>query len=350
MRSDRAGVASRAVAFMLLVATGCARRSTDAAPESGGTVHVAVFEPLEPLSPILVTRPLTNEFMDHVLPPLAVLDERQTLEPRLARWVGEFGLTLEFRLQPRRWEDGRPVTAARLVTTVDLLRAPRVPAPERARVERLRRRWRWTIRLCCSPLGCRTRGVAAMHSWRRCRRTDCDGRHPKSLDTWPVTRRPLACGPFRVAAWSPRRLVLVRNDTSGWPPTRLDSVVVRARDYESAEHDFVRGAIDLSGWLAGRPTRSGAPSFGSARRSPSLVGPTYSWAGTCAIHDSPIRWCGAPRRARWIDRASSANASTDREKPVRGPLVAALDYTDTTARVRLRSRRRASRPRCRRLA
>jgi len=317
------------VVLGLLVTAGCARRGRDAAPESGGTVHIAIFEPLEPLSPILVTRPMTNEFMDHVLPPLGVLDERETLQPRLARQARQVGLTLDFRLQPRRWEDGRPVTAADFLTTVDLLRAPRVVAPERARVERLRSAVALddsTLRLTAwTPYASRLRDalLAPTPSHR------VVGAAPESIETWPVTRRPLACGPFRAAEWTPRRGVLVRNETSGWAPTHVDSVVVRALDYEQAERDFLRGALDvLDGWPV---ERLDAVRGRKGARIVAVTGRSYVFVGwnlrDPRLRDPKVRRAAA--RAVDVSRIQRERLHGQGE-PSRGPLVAAQDYTDTT--------------------
>jgi len=323
---------ARVAATLLVLATmvpgGCSRRAGHA-PESGGTLHVAVFEPLEPLSPILVSRPLTNEFMDHVLPPLGTLDERATLQPRLARKVYDDGIALECRLRPLRWEDGHPVTAHDLVTTVELLRSPRMPAPERARVERLREAVALddsTLRLTAwVPYARRQRDalLAPMPSHRIATAS------PESLDTWPVTRQPLACGPFRVGSWSSRRLVMTRNDASGWPPARLDSVIVRALDYESAARDFNRGAIDvLDNWPADRldavRRRSGAQVFAVTGRSYVFVG----WnLRDPRLADPVVRRAAA--RAVDIPRIMRERLHGQGELS-RGPLVPALDYTDTT--------------------
>jgi peptide/nickel transport system substrate-binding protein len=276
-----------------------------------------------------MTRSLTTELLTHVMPPLGVLDERATLQPLAARAIMDAGLTLDFRLHARRWEDGTPVTARDFLATIDLLRAPRVPTPERVRVERLREaitlddstlRWvPWT------PYARRIRDalVAPLPAHR------VAGAPPESITTWPVTQRPLSCGPFRVAASSPHRVVLVRNEGSGWPPPFADSVVVRAFEYDDAARAFVRGDLDLlDAWPVERLDalrgRKQARVVAVTGRSYAFMGWNLRRAG-CA--DAAVRRAAARavdiariQRERWRDQAD----------PARGPLVAALDYTDTT--------------------
>lgn len=319
--------------FLPLVAlAACGRKaSAPATPEPGGTLRIAVFEALEPLSPVLANQATTTQFLEHVTPPLGSLDERGTVRLRLARDYVDLGGQVDFILRRLRWDDGVPVTASDLVWTATLLGDYRIRSPDRARVEMLRNAVALddtTLRLEYRTLYSRRVRDALLMPMPV--HADVPGADRRDLGSWPLIRQPLSCGPFRVRAASGRGLVLERNTVSGFEPAPfLDAVEVRVLDIDAAIDSFGAGSLDVLDNVPAHRLNDARKRRGA--RTVALVGRSYVFMGwnlrDARFGDIAVRRAAAHA----VDMPALIRDLTfGQGEPARGPLVPALDYTDTT--------------------
>jgi len=218
-------------------------------PVAGGTAVIAIAGEPDVLNPITRTSAVAGMVLDLVSTGLAEMRPDMTWEPRLASaWeVSADGLTITYTLRPWRWEDGQPLTARDLVRSFELIRDPRVASPRRdllAGVESAEAldpttvRYRF-VRPVPDPVQATAHVIVPAH-----RIETLDVARP---GTWPMNRRPLASGPFRLVTWDPgMQLVLERNP--GYPLTasRLDRVVLRILPDQTARILALEtGGVDL---------------------------------------------------------------------------------------------------------
>ena len=316
----------------LLVAVGaCGRDAAPGPPVAGGRVRIAVLQPLDFASPLYGMGPITAGLADHVIPPLGRIDDQGVLRMLLARRFVDTGAHIDFTLRPGRWEDGVPVTPRDIRTSARLLRDPRVQSPERSRTDLLRD---------CVALDDSTVRLEFATIYARRRRDALLAPLPSHLAPWPAgndtTRdRPyagsvLACGPYRIAASNAQRLLLVRNDGSGFPAARLDSVQVELTTAEDAVRDYRAGRIDAIWDLPA----THIPEVRRRRRTRAiaLVGSSYVFVGwnlrDARLADPVVRRAAAlavdvPRLVH--------DLSLGLGNPARGPLTALAGFADTTA-------------------
>ncbi|MBD3221792.1 hypothetical protein GF314_11180 [bacterium] len=199
-------------------------------PVAGGTAVIAIASEPDVLNPITRTSAIAGMVLDLLSTGLAELRPDMTWEPRLAHgWeVADDGLAITYTLRPWRWEDGRPLTARDLVRSFELIRDARVASPRRdllANVADAEALDPATVRYRFAqpvpdPVQATAHVIVPAH-----RIEAVDVARP---GTWPMNRRPLASGPFRIADWeSGMQLVLERNPEYARAPARLDRVILR---------------------------------------------------------------------------------------------------------------------------
>jgi peptide/nickel transport system substrate-binding protein len=307
----------------VVVAAACSRRAPEGPPENGGTLHVAVFHPLDVVAPLITLEPTTTQLFDHVVPPLGRIDDRGNIVLGLARQLLDSGREIDVTLRPVRWEDGSPVVPRDFVLAATLLADPRFRPVDRTRVELLDRAIATgdsTFQLRYLTMYGRRRSHALLapvpsHVWH-------EGGDP---ERW---RPGLACGPFRVVYSSPQRLLLARCDGSGLPPARLDTVDVRVYQPADAMDRFRRGRLDV---LDDAPVDIVRSVRGRARCI-ALVGRSYLFLGW-NLRDSRFADLDVRRAlAQAVDvRRILRRWTLDQGDPARGPLVPALAFADTSA-------------------
>ncbi len=300
-------------------------------PEDGGTLRIAVPMPLDFLTPVRSVEPVTAQFMQHVTPPLGRVTEQGDIQWLMARSPSLLQPGLLFRLRPVFWQDGTRVTARDFVLTARVMLHPGAPGHERSRfglvrdvvavddttlyfdlLEFSRQRWRDAL---LAPLPAHVLGPEP---------------DPRSLSEWPVTRKPLACGPFAVVESTPSQLVLARNPSSGWPPARLERVEVLSLSMAEAVAKFRNGDIDVIDDLGQAELVSVRRVRGA--RVLAFVGASYLYVG----------WNLRDARFADLEVRRAIAGGTDVERlvreltfgqgdPARGPLVPALGVADTTA-------------------
>src|SRR5262245_24350134 len=123
----------------IVLAAGCSRRAPEGPPENGGTLHVAVFHPLDVVAPLVTLEPTTTQLLDPVVPPLGRIDDQGHIVLGLARHLLDGGREIDVTLRPARWDDGSPVVPRDFVLATTLLADPRLRALDRTRVELLDR-------------------------------------------------------------------------------------------------------------------------------------------------------------------------------------------------------------------
>ncbi|HZM17209.1 MAG TPA: ABC transporter substrate-binding protein [Candidatus Krumholzibacteria bacterium] len=300
-------------------------------PEPGGSLAIAILEPFDFLTPVRAVRPATEEFMVHVTPPLGRVTEQGDIQWLMARAPRPLQPGLLFRLRPAFWEDGVPVTAADFALTVHVMLHPGAPGHERSRyglvrdvvalddstlyfdlLEFSRERFRDAL---IAPLPAHVLGP------------DPDPRH---LYEWPVSRKPLSCGPFRVVESSTDTLVLERREDSGWPPPRLDRVIVRSLEPEIAVQQFRDGAVDVVDALPAAQ----AEALRGVREARLLafVGASYLYVGwnlrDARFGDLTVRRAAA--MAVDVERLCR-DLTLGQGDVARGPLVPVLGLPDTSS-------------------
>lgn len=301
-------------------------------PEAGGTLHLAVMEPFDFLTPVRAIRPATEQFLVHVTPPLGRVTEQGDVQWLMARRPSFMDPGLLFHLRPARWEDGQPVIASDFTLTVEMMLHPGAPGHERSRfglvqdvvalddttlyfelLTLARERWRDALLM---PL---PRHVLGDHP------------DPRHLQEWPISQKPLACGPFRVSESSTYRLVLERNEGAApFPVPWVERVVVVSLEADEALQRFRAGELDVVDDLPFEAVENLKSVPGAQLKA--FVGASYVYVG----------W--NLRDARFADLAvrRAAAMAVDTKKlireltlgqgdPARGPLVPALGFADTTA-------------------
>lgn len=316
---------------VLLGGAACGKHAPPQVPARGGTLQVAVFEPLDSPSPLFGMRPLTQQLIEHVTPPLGRFDAQGRLQLELASRSVDTGGHIDYTLRPVRWEDGARVSPQDVVRTATLLLEPAVHSPDRHRMDLLRN--------CTVADDSTARFEYAILYGRRVRDSLLmpvpAHRLPPATDlatlrTSALSTHPLACGPFRVAASTTSEMLLVRNDSSGFPPARLDSVVVRQCEVEPALNDYLRGNLDALVDLPVGRVQEARRRRGS--RVVALVGASYTYIAwnlrDGRFADPVVRRAAA----QGVDVARLMRAASLGQGDIaRGPLTALCGFADTTA-------------------
>ena len=228
---------------VLVLCAGCGARGKD---PSLVVTHRLEGEP-KTLNALLITSDPDQVVLSFVSRNLLDYDAKLNLIPGLAESVkpDEKGLVYTVTLKPGLlWEDGTPVTAADVVTTLEILMDPKTPSLNRRgffegyqkaeKVDDLTARVTFT-----APYAGREDAfVLPLLPAAKYKGTD--------VLTNPLNRKPLANGPYRLARWdSGRSIELVRNTqyTGEKPPA--ERVVFRvSQDWEAAFAALQSGDLD----------------------------------------------------------------------------------------------------------
>ncbi len=123
-------VAVIAVVAVAAAAAGVALLSFRSVPIAGGVLDINLGAPSQYLNPLLATTDTDRAITGLVFRGLTTRDTNGRIVPDLARdWsVSKSGETYTFRLNPRiQWQSGKPVTAADVQFSYDLLKSPGFP-------------------------------------------------------------------------------------------------------------------------------------------------------------------------------------------------------------------------------
>ena len=318
-------------AWLLLVLLACSRGrepESASAPVAGGTLRVAVLDPFDFLTPVRAIQPTTYDFMVHVTPPLGRVTEQGSIQWLLGRPLGP-GPDLAFRLRHARWEDGQPVTARDLVLTTQVMLHPGTPGQERARFGLVRDvvaaddSTLLFHLLDLSPYRFRDALVMPLPAHLLGESPD-----PRRLLDWPITRKPISCGPFRVVESTTTSLVLERHAGSGFRDPYLDRVEVKSLGADAAIRGFRNRELDVIDGVPADRVEDVRRMRGA--RVVALVGASYLFMGwnlrDARFADLEVRRAAAeavdiPRLIR--------DLTLGQADPARGPLVPALGVEDT---------------------
>ncbi len=211
--SWRAGSLIAALLLQALAACGAERES----PGATSPVTVRALLSQDPPSLSLLGKPDHNSEIvaTQITDSLVQYDDRLELLPRVAESYefSDGGRTLVFRLRPGvRWHDGRPVTAADVIFSVEQARDPAVEnrtfAPQFADLVSLETPDERTIRARYSRPA---RG--ALEAWRLPLLPRHLAQRGAELLTGSYARHPVGCGPFRFVRYRPgEEIVLEAND------------------------------------------------------------------------------------------------------------------------------------------
>jgi peptide/nickel transport system substrate-binding protein len=202
----------------------------DDQPVAGGTAVVAIPDEPDVLNSLVRTSAVAGMVLSLLETALVELNPQQVWEPRIAtRWeVSADSLAITYHLRPWSWEDGEPLTAEDVRLSWELLVDPRIGSPRRDLLRdvtdvtvldpaTVRYRFRRPV---ADPVQTTFHAILPAHRVASLDRTD--------LGAWPVNRRPLASGPFRLASWSPgQELVLERNPEYPLAAAYLDRAILR---------------------------------------------------------------------------------------------------------------------------
>jgi peptide/nickel transport system substrate-binding protein len=304
-----------------------------AEPEPGGTLRIAVREPFDFFTPVRAVRPVTEQLLVHVTPPLGRVTDQGDVQWLMARRPSPLQPGLLFRLRPARWEDGVPVTAADFVLTYKTMLHPGAPGHERGRFGLVRD----VVALDDSTLYFDLLEFSRLR-WQEAllmplpRHRLGDAPDPRRLQEWPLSRQPLSCGPFRVVEASTFRLVLEPHPGSGFAPPLLARVEIDVMEPAAAVEAFRRGAIDVVDDLPLEAVEDVRLPRGA--RLKAFVGASYTYVGwnlrDARFGDTSVRRAAAMA----VDIGKLiADLTLGQGDPSRGPLVPVLGIPDTTAAI-----------------
>jgi MarR-like DNA-binding transcriptional regulator SgrR of sgrS sRNA len=232
----------RPIRLALCLALAATLRPADAEaalrPAYGGTVRMAVFEPLS-LDPATLSLPTDGEISGLVFEPLVGLDSAGALVPGLAEsWQpGDDGLSFTLQLAPVRFSDGTPLTPQDVLASLARLRGTRqgwivsnlLLGPE-------------SVALSPNQLQLRLKAPDPLALYKLA--------HPAAAISRPgPDGRPVGTAPFAIASISAdrRRAVLSPNPYHPDGPPYLESVeLVNFDAAEAALRELERGQIDLA--------------------------------------------------------------------------------------------------------
>ena len=230
----------------------------DAAKKVGGTIVVSASADADvlfpPLTLTLLGKQVTDQMFDNLAdigPDLNTVGDAG-FTPRLARrWSwGTDSLSVDFELDPRaRWHDGRPVRAADVKYTFDLLRDPALASPLSSSVDNVD---------SVSIVDSLTARV-----WLRERKPDAFFKIAQPVPILPshllsgtpaagmrgaqATSNPVGSGKFRFSAWDRgARIVLVADSANYRGRPQADRLIwLVSADYPTAAVRFLTGVADF---------------------------------------------------------------------------------------------------------
>lgn len=310
------------------------RNEAPAEPQRGGVARIAIFEPLDFLTPIRELRWPTGLFLEHITPPLGRVTEIGDIQWLAARRLIEIGPGMRFPLRPAHWEDGTPLTAADFRLTYQMMLHPGAPGHARTRfglvqdVVAVHDSLLFFHLLHASP----QRRVDAL-LMPLPRHVLGDSADPRELMEWPISARPLSSGPFRVERASARELDLLANDSGAFPVPYLSRVEVRHTSVEDAVRGFVAGEFDVVDDVPVEHVEDLHAVHGA--RVTALVGASYlfvSWN----LRDARFSDVAVRRAvAHAVDVSRLIREHTlGQADPAHGPLVPVLGIADTLTTLR----------------
>ncbi len=229
----------RPLLLLLLLGLGACSRSTekappertDLAPIAGGTFTVAVDSDPGTLNPVLRAGAFAGNVLGLLNEGLARMNSDLEFQPEVARYWSwsDDGLTLTYHLRPDvRWSDGEPFGARDVEATYRLQVDPRIPSPRRSNFDNI---------VGCTAVDDTTvafrfaqRGPEMIFNsaFTVLPAHVIDDLDPEDIQRWPINRRPVSNGPFRLVEWvANERLVLERNPYYYGPAPYFDRVVFR---------------------------------------------------------------------------------------------------------------------------
>ncbi len=220
-------------------------------PVYGGILRVASSGEPDVLNSLITTSGYSGRILGIVGEGLIALNRRLEWEPALAeswQWLDD-GLTLRFHLRKGlRWSDGAPFSAYDVQRSYELFTDPVIASTRRSN---------FVDMVSCSMIDSLT---VEMKFSRRSRDQlfnanlpllpahIVDDLDPAQVESWPINRKPVGMGPFRLKRWdSGERIVLERNPYYWVGKPYLDGIVfeftpeqtVRLLKLESGEVDMV---------------------------------------------------------------------------------------------------------------
>lgn len=325
-----------AAVLLICISTACDRDAVEvpSEPVHGGTVRIAIFEPFDFLTPVRQVRWPTDLFLEHVTPPLGRVTENGGIQWLMARRLIELGPGMHFPLRRARWEDGVPVTADDFVLTYQVMLHPGAPGHGRSRFSLVQDVVAVTDTLLLFRL-------VNFLSQRRVnallmplpRHVLGDDPNPRRLIEWPISKRPLSCGPFRVDTSSTRALDLVANDSGAFPVPFLNRVEVRYEEPVDAVRGFRDGEFDVLDDVPLELVEDVRSTPGA--RVLALVGASYMYLAwnlrDARFADSAVRRAAA--HAVDLQRIMRDH-TLGQGDPARGPLVPVVGIVDTVTIMR----------------
>lgn len=252
-------------AVLVLSLTACfgaaGRNGGDAAdsPRSGGTAVLAMLQEPGSMNPLFNTEGASSLAIGPVLEPLFVAKADGSYQPVLAAevptvdngGVSADGLTVTYELKPDiKWSDGKPLTAADLAFTFDVIKNPKsttVATPAYAAVKKVKVEDERTVVVTMSkvnPLYLDLFNVILpKHGFESSAVTN----------SHELARLPLGSGPFVFTDWQSGDTLTMKKNPKYWrDPTlpRLDGITWKmASDRETAITSFAKGDYDSIWWL-----------------------------------------------------------------------------------------------------
>jgi len=224
-------------ATTILAACSGADSASKATQDAGGTLVLAISEPLDlfpPLAGDAAGRLVTDQVFDRlaeIKPELATIGDKG-FTPRLAeswKWSAD-SLSIAFSIDPRaRWHDGKPVLASDVRYTFRVVTDPEIGSPVAPLVTNI------------DSVSVRDSLTAVVWFKRRTPEQFYDVAYqlvivpehvyaaipPKDLHTSPVTRSPIGSGRFRFVKWEPGvRLELVSDTGNYRGRALLDRIIL----------------------------------------------------------------------------------------------------------------------------
>lgn len=228
---------------LLVTSAGCEHREKpagddDIVPVRGGTLVVGVDSDPKTLNPVLRSTSLAGSILGVINHGLIRMDTDFEFRPVVARrwnW-DESGLVLTFHLRDDvRWSDGERLGARDVATTFALYVDERVPTPRRAdfeNIESVQAVDDTTVVFRFHQRGHENLFAAAFQILPAHVIAPLD---PAQIESWPINREPIGCGPYRVIEWASNdRIVLERNPNYWAEPGYLDRIVFKVVPEEPA--------------------------------------------------------------------------------------------------------------------
>lgn len=263
-------------------------------------------------------------------------DEKLALVPGLAESVTESAdhRSFTFRLRAdARWEDGTPVTADDVVTTVEALVDPKTAAlNRRAFFEGFENAEKLDERTARVSFREATPGRLAAFNLPLLPAAAYRG---KPIADHPLNRQPLANGPYRVARWEAgRRIELVRNTQYFGEKPPAEKFELRVVPDSAAAFEALRtGALDESRLTFEQKARVDRESAGGKGTLRALLYPELGFTYVGWSHRNPLFSEARVRRAltMLMDRETIARTLYGgTARPANGPIPPGLWTYDPT--------------------